>query len=134
VKVHLSAQIPKIDVLFGMSYTGMSGRPYTPYQQYSQSQLNMTGSARRQIFLQPRGTERNEFYHNVDLRAEKMFRAMGNRFGIYMDVANLFNRAGITTVQTRYPSTSIGGNTVKYQAPTVIQGARQATFGARWSF
>lgn len=134
VKVHFTAQIPKADVLFGVSYTGTSGRPYTPYQQYSQSQLNMTGSGRRQINLQPRGSQRNEFYHNVDLRAEKMFHVMGNRFGAYFDITNLFNRSGILGVSTRYPSTSIGGNTVNYQSPTSIQGARQATFGVRWSF
>jgi hypothetical protein len=47
---------------------------------------------------------------------------------------NLFNRAGVTAVQTRYPNTTISGETVLYGAPTGIQGARQITFGARWSF
>ena len=41
----------------------------------------------------------------------------GQRFGIFADVSNLFNTATITSVQTRYPSTTISGAVVPYQAP-----------------
>ena len=51
-----------------------------------------------------------------------------------MDVNNLFNTATVTGRQTRVPSDSIGGVDVLYKAPTTIQGARQITFGGRWSF
>lgn len=134
IKAYLSYQVPKIDVVLGGNYTGLSGRPFTPYQQYSSSQLNLPGSGRRQIFLEPRGTERNDFFHQIDLRAEKAFRIETHRFGIFMDAINLFNNNSVVSRQSRYPSTTIGGETVLYKAPTGIQGARQVTFGGRWSF
>jgi Carboxypeptidase regulatory-like domain len=134
VKVDLTYNVPKVDVFVGALYFGYSGTPYTPFGQYSNGQLNLPTSTRRQIFLEPRGTERNDFYHDVDLRAEKAFRLQEHRFGVYADIINLFNTATVTSRQARYPSTTIGGNTVAYQAPTAVQGARQVTFGGRWSF
>jgi len=117
--------------MLGGNYTGLSGRPWTPFQVYSNSQLPVGGSsARRTVFLEPRGTERNEFLHQVDLRAEKAFHVQGNRFGVYADMVNLFNSNGVTSVQARYPSS--GG--IAFKAPTGIQGARQVTFGFRWAF
>jgi len=135
IKIYGTYQIPKIEVMLSAAYTGLSGRPYTPYSQLSQSTLNIPSpSSRRQILLEPRGTERTDFANYFDLRAEKVFQVSGYRFGVFVDVVNLFNSATITGRQTRYPSTSIGGNTVLYKAPTSVQGARQATIGARWSF
>ena len=136
VKADVAYTIPKIDVLLGGVYTGLSGRPYTPYFQFSASSLNLpsTPSSRRQIFLEPRGTEKNDFSHNVDLRAEKAFRVEGHRFGVYADIVNLFNTASVTSRQARYPSTTISGSTVAYKAPTAVQGARQVTLGGRWMF
>ncbi len=87
--------------LLGGVYTGLSGRPYTPYQRYTSGQLNCRRAAGRQIFLEPRGTERNDFYNNVDLRAEKAFRVEGHRFGVYADIVNLFNTATVTSRQAR---------------------------------
>jgi hypothetical protein len=137
IKAFVSYQVPRIDVLLGLSYMGYSGRPFTPYQQYSKNDLNTSGAygtSSRRILLEPRGTERNDFYHNVDLHAEKAIRTMGNRFSVFVNVQNLFNRSGITGVQTRYPSTTIGGETVLYKSPTSVQTARQTQFGARWTF
>ncbi len=134
VKAYVSYQVPKVDVYLGGAFTGLSGRPYTPYGQFSNDQLNIPGSGRRQIYLEPRGFQRNDFYRNVDLRAEKAFNVNGHRFGVFVDVNNLFNTASITSRQARVPSTTISGETVLYKAPTGVQGARQATFGGRWSF
>jgi hypothetical protein len=135
IKVYFTYQIPKIEVMISPAYTGLSGRPYTPYTQPSSSTLNIPGSSsRRQIFLLPRGAERNDFVHYFDLRAEKVINVGAYRFGVFADIVNLFNSSGITSRQNRYPSTSIGGNTVLYKAPTAVQSARQVTFGARWSF
>ena len=134
IKAYVSYQVPRIDVMLGGYYTGLSGRPYAPFGQFSSSQLSLPLSSRRQIFLLPRGSERNEFFHNVDLRAEKAFTIQGHRFGIYSDINNLFNTGTVTSVQTRAPNTTISGNTVLYQAPTAVQTARQITFGGRWSF
>ena len=135
IKAYFTYQIPKVEVMVSPSYTGLSGRPYTPYTQPGSSTLGIPGSSsRRQIFLLPRGDVRNDFVHYFDIRAEKVFQVQAHRFGVFMDVTNLFNSSGITARQARYPSTSIGGNTVLYQAPTGVQNARQITFGARWSF
>jgi hypothetical protein len=134
IKAYVSYEVPRIDVMLGAFYTGLSGRPYTAFGQYSSSQLNLPFSSRRQIFLQPRGSERNEFYNNFDVRAEKAFRILGHRFGVYADINNLLNTGTVTAVQTRSPDTTIAGETVAYQAPTTVQTARQVTFGARWSF
>ncbi len=134
IKVHASYRVPVVDVMFGLSYTGMSGFPYTPYAQLGQSALNVVGSSRRRIYLLSRGSERNDFSHVVDLRAEKVINWAGHRFGVYMDANNLTNRAGVMSRNTRYPSTEIGGETVLYGAPISVQNPRQITFGARWSF
>jgi hypothetical protein len=130
VKAYFTYNVPVVDVMVGGNYTGLSGRPYTPSFVFTNSQLPTGGSSRRTIFLQPRGSERNEFQHQVDLRAEKVFNVQGHRFGVYADMINLFNANTVTAVQTTYPSS--GG--IDYGAPTGIQGARQITFGARWSF
>ena len=118
----------------GGVYTGLSGRPYTPFQRYTNAQLNLPTNGRKEIFLEPRGSERNDFYNNIDLRAEKAFRVQNHRFGVYADIINLFNTATVTSRQARVPSTTISGSTVLYQAPTGVQGARQVTFGGRWHF
>ena len=133
-KAYVTYQVPKIDVFLGGSYTGTSGRPYTPFGQYSASELGLPGTARRQVFLQPRGSERTDFFHQVDLRVEKALTVQTQRLGLYADFVNLFNTATVTARQTRYPNTTISGATVLYGAPTGVQGARQITFGARWSF
>ena len=91
-------------------------------------------SGRRQIFLEPRGTEKNDFFNQFDLRAEKAFEVSGHRFGVFADIFNLFNTATVTTRQTRYPNTTISGTTVAYKAPTAVQAARQLTIGGRWMF
>jgi hypothetical protein len=134
IKANLAYTIPKIDVLLGGVYTGLSGRPYTPYQRYTTTQLNLPLNSRKEIFLEPRGSRRNDFQNNVDLRAEKAIRVQGHRFGIFADVANLFNTATVTTRQARVPNTTISGSTVLFGAPTAVQGARQVTFGGRWIF
>jgi hypothetical protein len=65
---------------------------------------------------------------------DKTFRAGANRFAIWMDAGNLFNASTVTGRQTRYPSRTISGNVVLYDGPTTVIGARQISFGGRWSF
>jgi hypothetical protein len=134
MKFNVEYNVPRVDVMLGAVYTGTSGRPFTPFQRYTTSQLNLPLNSRKEILLEPRGTERNDFFNNVDLRAEKLFRMQNHRFGVYADLANLFNTGTVTTRQARVPSTTIEGNTVLYKAPTGVQTARQITFGGRWSF
>jgi len=130
VKAYFTYRIPRVDVMLGGNYTGLSGRAFTPTFVYPNSQLPTGGSSRRTIFLEPRGTEKNDFVHQVDLRVEKVIQVQAHRFGVYADMLNLFNTNGVTTRLATYPSS--GG--VAYRAPTGIQGARQITFGVRWSF
>ncbi|MCX6544350.1 MAG: TonB-dependent receptor [Acidobacteria bacterium] len=130
IKIYLTYQVPKVEVMLSGSFTGMSGRPYAAYEQLSTGALNIPGSGRRQIYLEPRGSKYNDFYKNFDLRAEKVFQVSGHRFGVYADVTNLFNTATITSRITRYPSSAL----VLYGSPSGVQGARQATIGGRWSF
>ncbi len=135
IKVYASYRIPEIDVMLGLNYLGMSGRPYAPYEQLGFGALNIPSPAsRRQVYLAQRGSLRNDFFHSLDLRAEKVFDVSGHRFGLYMDVDNLTNRAGVTSRNTRYPFTTIGGEEVQFGWPTALQTPRQITFGARWSF
>ena len=102
--------------------------------QYTARQLQPADATPAQIFLEPRGTERNDFYNKFDLRAEKAFEVSGHRFGVFADIFNLFNTATVTTRQARYPSTTISGRHGAYKAPTAVQAARQLTFGGRWLF
>jgi hypothetical protein len=133
-KAYLSYLVPRVDIQLGGSYTGLSGRPYAAFQQFGSSQINLPFGTRRQVLLEPRGSRRSDTFHQVDVRAEKAFRVEQHRFGIYADIANLFNDNAVTTYQNRYPSTSILGNTVLPGAPTIVQAGRQITFGARWGF
>jgi hypothetical protein len=133
-KLYFTYLIPKIEVMLSPQYFGVSGNPYTPYYQYGSSTINIPGSSRRRVLLEPRGTERNDFYNEVDLRVEKVFLVQGHRFGVYADIGNLFNTASIDGRVSTYPSTTISGYTVPYKGPSSVQDARQISFGARWSF
>ena len=130
VKAYFTYRIPRVDVMLGGNYTGLSGRPFTPQAIFTNGQLPTGGSARRTILIAPRGSEHNDFFNQVDLRVEKAFQVQSNRFGVYADMINLFNTNSVLTRQATYPSS--GG--IAYKAPTAIQGARQVTFGLRWAF
>ena len=58
--------------------------------------MNLPSAARRQVFLRPRGSERNDFFNQIDMRAEKDFSVRGHRFGVYADIINLFNTNAVT--------------------------------------
>ena len=138
IKMYGSYQIPKAEVVLSLVYTGTSGRPFTAYERYCNSGdncpsngLNLPSpSSRRNIFIEPRGSRVNDFYNELDLRVEKVFQYAGNRFGVYADVMNVFNTATILSREAQYPSS--GG--IAFLAPLTVQGARQVSFGARWSF
>jgi hypothetical protein len=130
IKAYLTYRIPVIDVMLGANYTGLSGYPFTATQQFPSSQLDVGSSSRRTIFLEPRGTEKNDFLHYLDLRIEKFVELQGNRFGVYADIVNLPNASGVTDREARFPASG----DVAFRAPTGIQDARQVTFGFRWMF
>jgi hypothetical protein len=136
--------VPKIEVALNAYYSAISGYTYTPVANVSGSSsvLNWTGSLN--INLEPKGSQRMDMQHIVDFRVEKEFKVDVHRFGVYFDIANMFNNDVITGVQTRVPDRSItypdpttGQPTsfrVKYKSPTSVLSPVQMTFGARWSF
>lgn len=134
VKIFAGYQIPKIEVAVNGYYRALSGGTYTPLNLVSGSSsvLNWTGSLN--IFAAPRGSERYEARHTVDMRFEKLFNVDVHRFGVFVDVANLFNNDTVTSVQTRVPTRSINGIPVAYKSPIALESARQLTLGGRWSF
>jgi hypothetical protein len=131
-KTYLSYQIPVIDVSLNASHRFLSGTTYTPVQRLAGSVINYSSFV--DINLEPLGSRRNDNLSLVDLRAEKLFHAGINRFGVYLDVANLLNAGTITGRQNRFPSRTISGASVAFGDPTAVTPGRQATVGLRWSF
>lgn len=131
-------QIPVIETAVNAYLFAASGRNYTPFQQYTNSQLNAASSYRRPL-LEPRGSRRLPRELQLDLRLEKTFSLAGsNRIGIYADIENVFNRGGITNVLTRVPGTDVttttGTVTLPFETPGALQVPRQVRIGGRWSF
>lgn len=132
VKVFAGYQIPKLEISANMYYRYLSGVPWTPFRRVPSSTFNWTGSI--DLFLEPRGSRRNESQQIMDLRFEKVFQVGINRLGLYLDAENLLNAGFVTGVQARHPSATISGTSVPMGGPTAVTSARQLTFGGRWSF
>jgi hypothetical protein len=138
VKVFAGYQIPKIEVSLNAYFRYLSGAPYTPYSRRSASSLAWTGSVN--VNLKPLGSYLNDNQSTVDLRAEKVFDVGIHRFGVYADMANLFNSGTVATRGDRYPSVSLtnpvtgDSHTLLFGDPRSLIPSRQITFGARWSF
>jgi hypothetical protein len=137
LKVMFGAQIPVVEIGFNAYFRGMSGRPYTPFQQFAASVINFPAtSAARRVLLEPRGNRRREAEKILDLRLEKIFKlgAGKNRVAVYADITNVLNQSTVTGIQVRVPDLVIGNETVLFDSPTGVIAPRQTTFGARWSF
>jgi len=138
-KVLGSYTIPVIEVAANAYWHMISGRTFTPFEQYTSSVLGLSGqsSSYRRPLLEARGTERNPPERIVDLSFEKVVQLTGrDRIGVYLQVLNAFNASTITTTQNRVPSVAIAGisTPVLYGAPGTIFAGRQVNIGARWSF
>src|SRR5439155_7433665 len=104
--------IPLIDVSANAYWHMISGRNYTPFQQFTSSALGLSGqsSSYRRPFLEPRGSQRNPPERIIDLSFEKVIPLSGrDKLGIYMQILNAANASTITSVQNRVPNTSIAG-------------------------
>jgi hypothetical protein len=137
VKLMLGVQVPVIDLGVNAYWRSLSGRPYTPYQQFASSVISFPASSGgRRVLLAPRGSLRRPSENVLDVRLEKIFRigAARNRLALYADITNVFNSGTATDLQYRVPSRVIGLETVEFGSPTALLSPRQATFGARWSF
>jgi hypothetical protein len=115
----------------------VTGNTYTPFQRITAGTFGWNTS--NDVQIEPQGSFRNDRLNLVDLRLEKVFNASFNRFGIYVDVDNLFNVGTVLTRQTRFPGASITSPTgdsvfVDFGGAASVTAARQATFGLRWSF
>ena len=138
-KVLASYRIPKVDVSLNTFVRAMSGRNYTPFQQFTNAQLNAPAS-KRQPWLEPRGSRRLPTDVTVDIRLEKEFSLGGrDRIGIFADITNMTNRSTVTSRLTRVPTTEVTvapGESVDlpFEAPGAIVAPRQAQIGFRWAF
>ncbi|MEO7272323.1 MAG: TonB-dependent receptor, partial [Vicinamibacterales bacterium] len=130
-------QVPKVDVSVSGFFRAISGRNYTPFQRYTNAELN-NATSYRQPNLEPLGSRRLPTLSTLDLRLEKVFTVMSNRFGVYADFENLGNASTITSVLTRVPgtdvSTSSGTVTLPFDTPGTLTTPRQIRIGGRWSF
>jgi hypothetical protein len=144
-KVLGSYQIPVIETSINAYFRAMSGRNYTPFQQFGTSVLNAAGASAtyRQPYLEPLGSRRLDKLVTLDLRVEKNFNVGNDRFGLYFDIENVSNASTATNRQTRVPLTTIsvpveGGGTTSFELPfetvTGMLAPRQVRIGARWSF
>src|SRR5258707_7114379 len=137
VKVLLGVQVPVIDLGVNAYFRALSGRPYTPYQQFGSSVISFPASSGgRRVLLEPRGNRRRDRENILDLRLEKIFKfgTAKNRISVYADITNVFNQSVVTDLQYRVPSRVIGLETVNFGSPTAIIEPRQTTFGVRWAF
>jgi hypothetical protein len=125
-------EVPRLDVLVSAAWRAMSGRTYNAQRVVGGSTFNYPSSLT--INLEQRGRRRLEKFQQVDLRLEKSFRYDVHRFSVFVDIQNLFNDDTIFAVQTRYPSRTIAGAPVAFEAPTQINTARQVTIGGKWTF
>ena len=94
-----SYMVPRIELSVNGFFRAMSGRPYTPFAQYTNGLLNAP-TTYRQPYLEPRGSRRRDSDMTLDLRFEKTFGIGGDKIGLFMDILNVFNADTITTVET----------------------------------
>jgi hypothetical protein len=149
VKAYVGYEIPKIEVSVNATFRLLSGRTYAPFQSYTSSQINFTGtayywgsSAGRQPFLGPRGSRRLPTEQTIDLRLEKIFRVAGDhRIALFGDFLNITNEGTVIGRNGRVPSVSIlvpdgsgDSASVPFEGPTALLTPRQLILGARWSF
>jgi hypothetical protein len=132
-----SYQIPVVDVSVNGYFRVLSGRTYTPWQQFTNAELNM-GTTYRRPNLEPLGSRRYDTGALLDLRLEKVFRFGGDQVGLYADIENLTNSSLITGVLLRVPGTDVstqsGTVTLPFETPGTLQTPRQVRVGLRWSF
>jgi len=136
LKIMVTYEVPVIDLSINAYWRTLSGRNYEPYSRFSSRTINFPSSSGRNVLLEPQGSRRRDMNNLLDLRFEKIFRVgdAGDRIALFADVANALNSSLITSVQTRYPETTIGDDPVAFGGPTGVTPARQITVGARWSF
>jgi hypothetical protein len=137
-KLFGSYQVPKAEVLVSGYWRYLSGWPYTPYSRMPASRFGWPNSIN--VNLEPRGSHLNDKETNLDLRVEKVLDFGIHRFGVYADIANVFNTGVVDARGDRYPTQTLtdpatGQSVVlAFGDPRSMNPGRQVTFGGRWSF
>ncbi|MCM2258006.1 MAG: TonB-dependent receptor [Vicinamibacteria bacterium] len=138
VKLFMTYEIPKVDIGLSTFIRSVSGQTWTPFQQFSSSQINYPLSSGRRVFLEERGNRREDRENIIDLRLEKIFRigTGKDRLSVFANVENLLNSDLVTAVNSRAPNVSIAGvdDPISLGGPLSVTPPRQWQFGARWSF
>jgi len=130
LRVYLNFSIPRDagPIIFGRKllsslglsifYQGESGRPYTPYM----------GEAG---FLEKENSARWPFFHQIDLRMYKNFRAFGMTYTAFAQVRNLFDRKNVMEGYTRTGSATDPGGAYSEYSATRMDGISINNFGPR---
>jgi hypothetical protein len=145
VKLYFTYQIPVVEVGVNAFYRFISGQTYTPFERYGTSEINFPHTVGREPNISTPGLLRLDPLNELDLRLEKIFRFGDGkqRIGLYVDIANVFNKSIVDQTNTRAPSQSISfvdstgaavNATVPFGGPLSVIPPRQFTLAARWSF
>jgi outer membrane receptor protein involved in Fe transport len=123
------------DISVSGLYRAMSGLPYNRTAVFSSYDANGDGvndtplvGGAVSINAEPPGSRRLDPLHILDLGVEKTLVFPGSRFGLRLDVYNLFN---IDTVLSRRTQTSSAGS---FGEPLAFVGARGMRLSARFTF
>jgi hypothetical protein len=123
-KVSLGYNLP-FDILFSINYLFQSGRPTLKVVRIPD--LNQPGVVT--IQSEPKGTERFESQHLLNLRVEKSFNIYKTvRFSVMGDIFNLLNDDTVT----RYRSYDVWRDS--YKVPMVIPYPRRFQLGVKLQF
>jgi len=109
------------DLVFSLSYWGMSGIAYTPY---AYAYLNQGAES---ILLEALGSERLPFMHKIDIRAEKEIAIGDTKLSFFATVYNILNSNTVTSLYAYYGSSSYGST-------LAVQTARTTELGFRFIF
>ncbi len=126
IKIAGSVILP-YEVNFGWFINSKSGRSWTKVVQFRD--VGPFGSISR--FTEPRGSNRLDWYNNLDLRAEKAFTFNNDmRIAVLFDIFNLFNDDGVMEVNTEEDEFSDLGP----GRPLELRRPRRYRLGFRFDF
>ncbi len=146
VKLYAGLQVPVVEIGVNAYFRSISGETYTANNRFGRTTILFPPSSTgRTPLLEPRGSRRRETLNILDLRLEKIFSIAGHndRFGLYADITNVFNKGTVTNLATRVTGSSVSyvgpdgtaqSATVPFEGPLGLVAPRQVTLAARWSF
>ena len=117
VKLMLGVQVPKVEVGVNAYFRSLSGRPYTPFEQFASSVINFPPtSAGRRVLLEPRGSraarDARTYWTCVSRRSSRSAAARTASRSTPTSRTRS-TPSTITGVQVRVPDLVIGNETVR---------------------